>query len=77
MIMAIPVIGPLIEMVFCIFLAIPFYWLWNYLAPIYMYWLPAVYQHLPFWDCVWIFMLLGIISTVIPKLARVDQKVDK
>lgn len=46
-------------------LAIPFYFLWNYLAPIYGAQLPPVYQHLPFWHCEGIFLLLAILRTVL------------
>lgn len=48
-----------------IFLSIPFWWIWNKLAPIYCYWLPTVYQKLPFWHCVGLFVLLTILRVLI------------
>ena len=51
-----------------IFLAIPFYFLWNFLAPIYLIELPAVYQNLPFWHIVGVFTLVSILrSAIFPK----------
>lgn len=48
-----------------IFLSVPFYFLWNILAPIYGYELPAVYQHLPFWHCVGLFVLAAILRALL------------
>ncbi len=47
-----------------IFLSVPFYFLWNYLAPIYLPQLPPVYLHVPFWHCVGIFGLAAIFRLV-------------
>jgi hypothetical protein len=47
------------------FWSIPFYFIWNKLAPIYCYWLPPVYQHLPFWHCMGLFVLLAILRALI------------
>lgn len=47
------------------FLAIPFYFLWNFLAPIYLTNLPAVYLAIPFWHCAAIFLLIGVIRAAI------------
>ena len=57
----IPVIGWLIAAVICFFVAIPVYFLWNWLAPTYAYWLPTVYLDLPFWH---VFGLLWLISSL-------------
>lgn len=57
----IPVVGWLIAAVICFFVAIPVYLLWNWLAPTYFYWLPAVYLSLPFWH---VFGLLWLISSL-------------
>jgi len=65
MIYLLPVVGWLIGFVITFFLAIPFYFLWNYCAPIYMYWLPLVYQQIPFWDCVWLAMTISITKLVL------------
>lgn len=41
-------------------LSVPFYFLWNRLAPIYAGALPPLYRHIPFLDCVGLFVLLAI-----------------
>jgi hypothetical protein len=46
-----------------LFLSIPFYFLWNALAPIYAPTLPPLYQHLPFWNCVGLFGLAAVIRS--------------
>jgi hypothetical protein len=48
-----------------VFLSIPFYFLWNYLAPIYASALPLVYQHIPFWHCAGLFALAAIIRMLL------------
>lgn len=57
----IPVVGWLIAAVVCFFVAIPVFFLWNWLAPLYFYWLPNVYLDLPFWH---IFGLMWLISSL-------------
>ena len=58
---SIPVIGWLLAALICFFVAIPVYLLWNWLAPIYAYWLPAVYLDIPFWH---VFGLLWLLSSL-------------
>ena len=77
MIFAVPLIGPLIGFILMFFLAIPFYFLWNSMAPTYFYWLPEVYRFLPFWDCVWLFMLVAILKIILLPSFRSDVKVQK
>jgi len=48
-----------------IFWSVPFYFLWNKLAPTYCYWLPPVYQQLPFWNCMGLFALAAIVRALI------------
>jgi hypothetical protein len=48
-----------------IFLAIPFYFLWNWLAPIYFTALPLAYQELPFLHCVGLLLLLAIVRIAV------------
>jgi polyferredoxin len=57
----IPVVGWIIAAFVCLFVAIPVYFLWNWLAPIYFYQLPSVYLTLPFWH---VFGLLWLISSL-------------
>jgi len=47
------------------FLAIPFYYLWNYFAPIYLPNLPEIYRNIPFWHCVGVFVLIGIVKALL------------
>jgi len=57
----IPVIGWIIAAVICFFIAIPVFFLWNWLAPLYLYFLPKVYLSIPFWH---VFGLLWLISSL-------------
>jgi hypothetical protein len=50
-------------------LCVPIWWLWNKLAPIYFYWLPAVYLKLPFWHAVG----LSILILMLKRLFRRDD----
>jgi hypothetical protein len=47
------------------FLAIPFYYLWNYFAPIYLPNVPEIYKDIPFWHCVGVFVLIGIVKALV------------
>lgn len=58
---AIPIVGWCIAAILCLFIAMPVWLLWNWLAPTYFYWLPGVYQHLPFWH---VFGLLWLVSSL-------------
>lgn len=57
----IPVVGWLLATVFCFAAAVPMFYLWNWLAPTYFYWLPKVYLDLPFWH---VFGLLWLLSSL-------------
>lgn len=59
---------------FAIILAIPFYFIWNALAPVYFYWLPEVYKEIPFWHCVGILVLIAIVRLVLFPSASVVNK---
>lgn len=58
---AIPILGWLIAAFICFFVAIPVWFLWNWLAPLYFYWLPALYLTLPFWH---VFGLLWLVTSI-------------
>jgi len=77
MIHGIPVIGTVISFILSFFCAIPFYFIWNNLAPTYFPFMPEVWQSIPFWDAVGLFMLVPIISWVIrsltPRIATVNN----
>ena len=47
------------------FLAIPFYFLWNYLVPIYFSELPEVYKKVPFFHILGGFLLVGIFRRIL------------
>jgi len=61
----IPVLGWLLSLLFSIAIAIPFCILWNWLAPVYFYWLPKVYLDLPFLHTIGLFMLMPMIKILI------------
>lgn len=71
MLNAIPVIGWFFSAFFSISLAIPFWFIWTVcgIGERYAYWLPTIYLHPGFWDCVGIFISMSIIKLVfIPSL---------
>lgn len=45
--------------------AVPFYFLWNHLAPIYAPELPEQYLNLPFWHVAGVFALIQIVMIVL------------
>lgn len=51
-------------LILAVFLSIPFYYIWNELAPIYFYWLPDIYKQLPFWHCMGLLVLISILRLV-------------
>ncbi len=66
---SIPVFGWLLGAILHISLAIPFYFIWNALAPTYFYFVPLVYQQIDFWNCVGLFIVISILKTVlIPRM---------
>ena len=77
MINAIPVIGWILSIFFTASLSLPFWFIWTVcdIGKKYFYWIPEVYQSIPFWECVGLFMVISILKNVlIPKLASVEQK---
>jgi len=70
MINAIPILGWLLSAIVAMSLAVPFFYIWNALAPTYFYFLPAVYLSIPFWDCVGLFMIVPILKVMlVPKFS--------
>jgi hypothetical protein len=72
MLNAIPFFGWFLSALFAISLAVPFWFIWSVcgIGETYAYWLPQVYKHPGFWDCVGVFIVIGIIKTVfLPRLA--------
>lgn len=69
---AIPVIGWILSLIFTTSTSIPFWICWTAcgLGARYFYWLPPVYHSIPFWHCVGLFMVVGILRRAfIPTLA--------
>lgn len=56
-----------------LFLAIPFYFLWNFLQPIYWPQVPAPYAQLPFWHCVALFLLVWVVRSMIFPFRRSEK----
>lgn len=48
-----------------LFLAIPFYLLWNFLVPLYAPDLPSIYRDVPFWHIVGLFTMVSILRIVL------------
>lgn len=46
-------------------LATLFWLLWNWLAPVYFYWLPSPYQAIPWWHCVGLFWLMPLMRLLV------------
>lgn len=65
MIFIFPIVGWIIGWIFAVSLAVPFWWFWNGLAPVYFYWLPEVYQNIPFWNAVGLFIVITIVKFVL------------
>jgi hypothetical protein len=53
------------SLLWAIALSIPFYFLWNWLAPVYAPGLPPLYLHLPFLHCVGLLLLASILRMVL------------
>ena len=71
MINAIPIVGWIISFFLSASLAIPFYFIWNSLAPTYFFFLPDVYKNIPFWDTVGLFMIIPILKhMLVPTFVR-------
>ena len=73
MLNSIPILGWLLSFLFSSSLAVPFYFLWNHMAPKYLPFLPPLYSAVPFWDCVWLFMLVPILKSLLPTLVSITQ----
>jgi len=77
---AIPVLGWILSLVFAISTSIPFWICWTVfgLGRRYFYWLPVVYQSIPFWHCVGLFTVIWILKAALtPQFASVSQEVKK
>lgn len=74
---AIPIVGWLFSTIFAVSLAVPFWCVWTLagIGQTFAYWLPPVYQHPGFWQCVGVFIAVPIIKAVfVPKIAMVTSE---
>lgn len=73
---AIPVVGWFLAFALCLFVGVPLYFLWNWLAPIYFYWLPSVYLSIPFWHVVGLLWLISSLRQLMlpSRIAASDKK---
>lgn len=60
-----PFICWILGFIFYALLAIPMYFLWNYVAPTYFFFLPAPYLRIPFWDMTVLFCTLSILRSFV------------
>lgn len=56
------------DITFAIVTAIPAYIVWNYVAPIYLKFLPEVYLNIPYWKMVAIFLVCTYLGEQLKKL---------
>jgi len=71
MINKLPIIGWILSVTASVSLSIPFWFCWTHcgLGEKYFYFLPELYQRIPFWNCVGLFIVISIIKgTLIPTL---------
>ena len=76
MINIIPIVGWLLAFVFCTSLAVPFWIVWTTceIGKYYFYFLPDVYLHPGFWDCVGFFMVVSILKAVLtPRFSSISN----
>ena len=58
-----------VNVAFCIVSAIPSYYDWNCIAPIYLnHWVPELFLELPYWHIVGIFLVCTFLGEQIQKL---------
>ena len=69
------------EIVFSIVTAVPAMIAWNCVAPVYLSFIPKVYQHIPFWHVVAILLVITYIGQSInrlfPRIINIEQKQGK
>jgi hypothetical protein len=54
-----------IIIVVCFVFAIPLWALWNWLVPVYTYWLPSAYKSIPFLHMYGLILLIAMLRCVI------------
>jgi hypothetical protein len=77
---AIPFLGWLLDFTFKSSTAVPFWFIWTFMGigQKYFYFIPARYQSIGFWDCVGLFIVIGILKQIlVPSLASVSHTCEK
>lgn len=68
------------EIVVAIVTAIPACIAWNCAAPLYLSFIPKLYQHFPYWHVVAIFLVAQyvgqLINRIVPRVVNIEQKVE-
>jgi hypothetical protein len=82
MINKIPVFGWVLSVLAAVGLSVPFWIAWTVceIGKTYFYFIPVLFQSIPFWDCVGLFMVIAILKgTLIPRVFSVSnsQSVNK
>jgi len=73
---AIPIVDWILSLVFTASTSVPFWIVWTScgIGRRYFYFVPEVYQSVPFWHCVGLFTVIGILKRVLtPNFASVTQ----
>ena len=74
---AIPVMVWVVASLIYLCVAVPVFFLWNWLAPIYAYWLPPVYLNIPFWDVFGLIWLITSLKQLVLPNVRLSNEVEK
>lgn len=59
---------------YSLLLTVPIYFLWNWLAPKYLYFLPEVWINLPFWETMGLVFLFQFIGNLLFKSNKSQTK---
>ena len=66
------------QIVFAIMTAIPFYYAWNAIAPVYLNFLPTIWLKIPYWHLVGILLSATYVGEIIakltPKIVSINQE---
>ena len=76
MINKIPLLGWAFSFLGSVGLSVPFWFIYTVLGigKLYFYFLPEIYQSIPFWNCVGLFIVIAILKgTFTPKLASISN----
>jgi len=71
----IPIVGWLMSTAFLGSASVPFWYVWTHcgLGVRYFYFLPEVFQSIPFWHVVGLFIIIWTLRSMIPQLATINN----